>query len=204
MSKPTCAWLSMGMLGHFADPINFGWFVAQVKAEGVNVMHSPYQWSDDVRIAAEIEAAPTNARIVVGGASLGDNETLQIANMLVRHKRTVDLAFGFQRSVFGEQFKVPSNVLRAIEIHCPNIFADPFGDDPWVLEDGNTVTKLKNIPIIALHPGDFGQGAAIILAAIRQVVNQPAINPVPQAQHAPAAVNPFVPPQLEQVIAPAA
>lgn len=173
MTRPTRAWLSMGLLGHFADPVSFDRFVARVKAEGVNVMHSPYQWSDDVRIAAEIEAAPANVKIVVGGASLGDDETLQIANMLSGHKRTVDLAFGFQRSVFGVQFKVPPNVLRAIEVHCPNIFLDPFGDDPWVLEDGNTVTKLKNIPIIAFHPGDFGQGADIIVAAIKQVVNQP-------------------------------
>jgi hypothetical protein len=163
----------MGQFGHAADPVNFNHFVARVRAEGVNIMHSPYQWSDDARIAAEIEAAPADAKIVVGGASLGDDETLQIANMLSAHKRTVDLAFGFQRSVFGVQFKVPPNVLRAIEIHCPNILADPFGDDPWVLEEGNTVTKLKNIPIIAVHPGDFGQGADIIVAAIKQVVNQP-------------------------------
>ena len=173
MTRPTCAWLSMGQFGHAADPVNFDRFVARVRAEGVNIMHSPYQWSDDARIAAEIEAAPADAKIIVGGASLGDDETLQIANMLTAHKRNVDLAFGFQRSKFGVQFKVPPNVLRAIEIHCPNLLADPFGDDPWILEDGNIVTKLKNIPIVAVHPGDFGQGADIAVAAVRQVVNEP-------------------------------
>lgn len=172
MTRPTLAWLSMGQFGRAADPINFGRFVARVKMEGVDVRHSPYQWSDDARIAAEIEAAPTDAKIIVCGASLGDDEVLQIANML-KAKRRIDLAVGFQRSVFGAQFKVPPNVIRAIEIHCPNILMDPFGDDPWVLEEGNTITKLKNIPVLAVHPGDFGQGADIAAAAIRQVVNEP-------------------------------
>jgi hypothetical protein len=171
--RPTLAWLSMGQFGRAADPINFGHFVTRVKMEGVDIRHSPYQWSDDARIAAEIEAAPADAKIVVCGASLGDDEVLQIANMLTAHKRTVDLAAGFQRSKFGVQFKVPPNVLRAIEVHCPNILMDPFGDDPWVLEDGNTTTKLKNVPVLAVHPGDFGQGADIIVAAIRIVVDEP-------------------------------
>jgi len=169
MTRPVFAWLSMGQFGHAADPVNFDRFVQQVKAEGVNIMHSPYQWSDDAKIAAEIEAAPKDATIIVGGASLGDNETLEIAN-LIAGKRDIDLAFGFQRSKFGRQFQVPRNVIRAIEIHCPNILADPFGDDPWVLASGNTRTLLKNIPVIAPHPGDFGQGADIIVAAIKQVV----------------------------------
>ena len=172
MARPTMAWLSMGQFGHAADPINFDRFVARVKAEGVNVMHSPYQWSDDAQIVNEIEAAPKDAKIVVCGASLGDNEVLQIANMLAA-KRNIDLACGFQRSVFGVQFKIPANIVKAMEIHCPNIFVDPFGDDPWILADGNTTTKLRNVPIIAAHPGDFGQGADILIAAIRQVVQEP-------------------------------
>jgi hypothetical protein len=169
------AWISYGQFGELADHGNLLRLCEQVKALGVDIMRSPYQWSQTADVVRDVLAVPEADGIIGGGASLGDNEAVEEANILhdnVRH-RTVDLLFGFQRSRFGRQFEVPENVVKAIEIHCPNLLLDPFGDDPWTLKPGNTRTKLKNIPVLAQHPGDFGQGADIILAAIRDLVKQP-------------------------------
>jgi|SRR6478672_13202270 len=170
MTDNVYMWASFGQFGQAADPVTgIRQLVARAKAIGVNVMHSPYQWFDANTIAAEVEQIKKNdpaSKIIVGGASLGDNEAVEIANLL-KGKCDIDLLFGFQRSRFGRQFQLPANVVKAIEIHDPNILTDPFGDDPWVRAAGNTRTDLRNIPIDALHPGDFGPGQDIVFNAIK-------------------------------------
>jgi hypothetical protein len=176
MSDNVYLWASFGQLGQVADPVTgIRQLVARAKAIGVNVMESPYQWFDANKIAAEvvqIKKKDLDGKIIVGGASLGDNEAVEIANLL-NGKCDIDLLFGFQRSRFGRQFQVPANVLKALEIHDPNILSDPFGDDPWVRAAGNQRTLLRNIAIDALHPGDFGPGQDIVFNAIK-VLAQPA------------------------------
>jgi hypothetical protein len=164
------AWLSFGQFGELADPITgLRRLTTRLHEVGVHTMRSPYHWSDNNTIVGEVIAAPKEVKIVVGGASLGDNEAVEIANQL-QGKRDIDLLFGFQRSKFGRQFEVPNSVIKAIEIHDPNLLSDPFGDDPWVLAKGNTRTILRNIPIDAPHPGDFGVAQDIVFNAIKQLV----------------------------------
>ena len=168
-------WYSMGLHGNITDPGTNAWSIVQeAKSYGIDTRTSPYNWYDNMKIAWEIQgikAKNPKARIAVLGESYGDNAVLAICNMLVwgfGQPVTVDLACGFQRSTKGGvQFKVPPNVVKAIEIYDSNIVTDKYGADPWALAPGNTVTQLQNIDIDAEHPGDFGQGRDIVMAAVK-------------------------------------
>jgi hypothetical protein len=169
------AWISFGMLGQFADPpAGLQRLTLRCRGIGIDTRHSPYQWFDVNQIAADIvtlkNSIPT-AKIIAGGASLGDNEAVEIANILNAKKINIDLLFGFQRSKFGRQFLVPSNVVEAVEIHDPNFLEDIFGDDPWVLAPGNKRTKLYNVPIKGyMHPGDFAVPQDIVFRYVEATV----------------------------------
>lgn len=164
------AWISFGLGGAVFDPASGETeLVARCKSIGVDVRGSPYQWSDIAEIANDIVATPDGTRIVVGGDSLGANEAPQIAQ-LVRHRKGIDLLFGFQRSEYGVQVAVPKNVIKAVNVYNP-IWLETvgLGDDPWTLEDGNSRTVLRSIPIEAAHPDDFGVAQDIVFGYINQL-----------------------------------
>jgi hypothetical protein len=169
------AWISFGMLGHFADPpAGLQRLTLRCRGIGIDTRRSPYHWFDVNEISVDIvnlKNSIPQAKIIVGGASLGDNEAVEIANILNAKKIDIDLLFGFQRSKFGRQFNVPSNVLEGVEIHDPVWLEDVFGDDPWTLAPGNKRTKLYNVPIKGyMHPGDFAVPQDIVLRYIEAVV----------------------------------
>jgi hypothetical protein len=98
--------------GQVADPVTRHSPASCARqAIGFNTMRSPYQWFDANAIAAEVEQTKKNDP----DASLGDNEALEIANLL-NGKCDVDLLFGFQRSRYGRKFEVPANV-----VSCPTL-----------------------------------------------------------------------------------
>ena len=125
------AWVSYGLGGTVFDPASGELqLVGRLKEIGVHTGSSPYQWSDIQTIVDEILKAPKDAKIIVGGDSLGANEAPQIAQALLGH-RTIDYLFGFQRSEYGVQVDVPKNVLVATSIWNPSwIETMGLGDDP--------------------------------------------------------------------------
>lgn len=162
------AFISFGLYGAAMDPASGEvQLVARCKAIGVNVMGSPYQWSDIQLIVDQIMGLSLGVKIAVGGDSLGANEAPAIAQALVG-KRDIDLLFGFQRSEYGVQVPVPHNVIKAINVYNPIwIETGGLGDDPWTLAPGNTRTKLITTPIEAAHPDDFGVAQDIVFNQIK-------------------------------------
>lgn len=165
------AWISYGLGGSLWDPPSGErQLVTRCKAIGINVMSSPYYWDDFDQVISEILASPKDAKIIVGGDSLGANEAPAIAKSLT-YSRHIDLLFGFQSSEYGVQVDIPPNVLKAVCVYNP-IWLETIGlgDDPWRLAAGNKTTKLiPPIPIEAAHPDDFGIAQDIIFNYIKQV-----------------------------------
>jgi hypothetical protein len=143
--------------------------VKRLRAINVNTHESPYSWDDIHTIANAAIAVPKGDKIAIGGDSLGSNEAVAIANAL-KGKRDIDLLFGFQRSDYGVQGTVPSNVIQAVDIYNPYWWQTlGLGNDPWTLEPGNTRTKLLSVPIAAPHPGDFGVAQDIVFNYIKHL-----------------------------------
>ena len=165
------AWVSYGLGGTTFDPASGEQqLVARLKAIGVNVHSSPYQWSDIQTIVNEILVASKTNKIFVGGDSLGANEAPAIAAALVG-KTWIDYLFGFQRSQYGVQVAVPRNVFVADSIYNPAwVETVGLGDDPWTLAPENDTTKLKNIPIYAAHPDDFGVAQDLVFNHIKAII----------------------------------
>ena len=172
MTTKVYAFMSFGLGGAALDPAGGeARLIGRLKAIGVDTVASPYDWSDIQTIVDRCVALPKDAKLAVGGDSLGDNEALQIAHML-NGRRDIDLLFGFQRSEYGVQFNVPANVIKAVEIYNP-VWLETLGlgDDPWVLAPGNRRTVLRNIPIEATHPDDFGIAQDIVFAYIKRLAS---------------------------------
>ncbi len=171
MTQKVHAFISFGLGGAALDPsAGETRLVCRLKATGVDTADSPYSWSDIQAIVERCLALPKEAKLSIGGDSLGDNEALQIANIL-NGSRDIDLLFGFQRSEYGVQFNVPANVIKAVEIYNPVwIETAGLGDDPWVLAPGNRRTILRNIPIEAAHPDDFGVAQDIVFSYIKSLL----------------------------------
>lgn len=168
MTTKVHAFVSFGLGGAALDPSGGeAQLVSRLKTIGVETADSRYNWSDSQIIVDRCLALPKDDKLVIGGDSLGDNEALQIANVL-NGRRDIDLLFGFQRSEYGVQFGVPANVVKAVEIYNP-VWLETLGlgDDPWVLAPGNRRTLLRNIPIEAAHPDDFGVAQDIVFAYVK-------------------------------------
>lgn len=168
------AWISYGLGGEYLDPPGGeSMLVKRLIAIGVNTRASPYAYSDYQEIINEVLATKKTIlpvpKFVIGGDSLGDNNALVIANAL-RGRADIDLLFGFQRSLYGAQLTVPDNVIEGVEIYNPYWWETfGLGDDPWALAPGNKRTKLRNVPIAAPHPGDFGVAQDIVFNYIKHL-----------------------------------
>lgn len=164
------AFISYGLGGTGVETWDTGLrlLVSRCKAIGVNTMASPYSWSDVNTIVAAINKLPTAAKIAVGGASLGDDEAPDIAS---RTPRTINYLFGFQDSSYGVDVGVPKTALNADNIYNPSWWQTfGLGSRQWHLAPGNAVTKLRNIPIYAPHPDDWGAAQDIVFAQIHKLV----------------------------------
>lgn len=143
-------------------------FTQRCKAIGIDTMGSPYNWNDVEAIVSEIKQAEPDAKIAVGGASLGDNEAPDIAG---RVKRPINYLFGFQCSMYGVDVGVTPNVMYADNIYNPSwIETLGLGYRQWHKAQGNGVTVLRNIPIHAPHPDDWGAAQDIIFAQVHRLI----------------------------------
>jgi len=140
--------------------------VKRCRALGYDTFGSPYNWSDVNAIVSEINQAPADALIAVGGASLGSNEAPDIAD---RTKRRIKYLFGFQTSVWGYRTGIPANVERADNIYNPSwLQTFGLGYGKWYPDPGNVRTIIRNIPIYAPHPDDWGAAQDIIYSQIHK------------------------------------
>ena len=164
-------YISYGMGGASIELWNTGLrqLIARCKAAGFDTRNSPYEWNAYNTIINDINFhTPADAPIAAGGASLGDDYATTIAS---RVKRKIVYLFGFQDSTWAPTVAVTSNVLVADNIYNPSWWQTMgLGSGQWHLAAGNTVTKLRNIPIYAPHPDDWGVAQDIVFAQIHKLL----------------------------------
>jgi len=159
---------SYGLGGSIVEWWNDGLreLIARCRAIGIKTAASPYNWDDVDSIVRHIDGLPADAKIAVGGASLGDDEAPDIAS---RTKHPIAYLFGFQCSSYGVDVGVPANVAVADNIYNPSwLQTFGLGSRKWRLAPGNTVTQLRNIPIYAPHPDDWGAAQDIVFSQIHK------------------------------------
>lgn len=142
-------------------------FTERCKSIGLDTMQSPYNWNDVNTIVLEINRAPPNIPIAVGGASLGDNEAPDIAS---RTMRPIKYLFGFQCSTYGVDIGVPRNVEFADNIYNPS-WLETFGlgSRQWHKAANNRFTVLRNIPLYQPHPDDWGVAQDIVFSQVHKL-----------------------------------
>ncbi|MGA8078943.1 MAG: hypothetical protein WB868_16335, partial [Xanthobacteraceae bacterium] len=166
------AFIMFGLGGVAFDPAGGETvFTKRIAAIGVNTLDSPYQETNVDTIVSAILATPTDTKIIVGGDSLGANNTPAVAQALLG-RRNVDYIFGFQPSEYGAHNLVPANVLQARCIYNPNpIETAGLGCYEWQLAAGNRTTKLSVVTNSDFHPGDDDVAMQnLILADIERLV----------------------------------
>jgi hypothetical protein len=138
--------------------------VQRCKTAGYDTRQSPYVWNQYQEIAADIQQQSTVIPIAVGGASLGSNAAPEVASLV---RRRVNYLFGFQDSIWGMHVGVPHSVDFADNVYNPSWWQTfGFGYGKWVAAPGNVVTKIRNIPIYAAHPDDWGLAQDIVFSRI--------------------------------------
>jgi hypothetical protein len=162
--------ISYGMGGAAIETWSTGLrqLIARCKAIDLDTAGSPYHWSDVNTIVEAINRVPTNMPIGVGGSSLGDDEASDIAS---RTKRAIKQLFGFQDSSYGVNVGVPDNVEFADNIWNPS-WLETFGLGSrkwWRIHprpDDEKTGRLRNIPIHAPHPDDWGVAQDVIFSRL--------------------------------------
>jgi hypothetical protein len=151
-------------------------FTRRIAALDINVGNSPYQCTDVQTIVNGIMAAPSDAKIIVGGDSLGANNTPYVCQALIGHRK-IDYIFGFQPSLYGMHALIPANVVEARCIYNPNPLATAgLGAYQWACAEGNTTTKLHIITTSDPHPGDDDIAMQnLILADIQRIITPPTV-----------------------------
>lgn len=164
-------YISYGLGGASIELWNTGLrqLITRCKAAGFDTRNSPYEWNQYNVIIDDINShTPADAPIAAGGASLGDDYATAIG---ARARRKIAYLFGFQDSTWAPTLPVTGNVLVADNIYNPSWWQTwGFGSGQWTLAAGNTVTKLRNIPIYAPHPDDWGVAQDIVFAQIHKLL----------------------------------
>ncbi len=115
-----------------------------------DVMH----WNEAGLIATKIKMLPDDTRVVIGGTSLGANESPYAASLC---GRAVDFMFGIQPSIYGRKNLVPGNVRSAWYCYQPWGLAVGigfgYGSYQWELAPGNRITKIQSAYSFVSHPG---------------------------------------------------
>jgi hypothetical protein len=162
-----------GLGGAVFDPAGGEAVLCQKIAKlGVNIGGSPYQCDDVQTIVNGIIAAPKDAKIIIGGDSLGANNTPYVAQALVGH-RNIDYIFGFQPSLYGLQVPISANVIEARCIYNPNpLETAGLGAYRWVCADGNKTTRLRVVTNSDAHPGDDDVAMQnLVLGDIQRIIS---------------------------------
>lgn len=167
------AFISYGQGGAVVDTVLSGNGIARLRQRIQNdlgVETGPcYGWDRYEFIADRIKQLPDDARVIVGGASLGANMAPWIAAAV--YPRPVDLIFGIQPSLYGGRYEITRNVRSAPCIYNPVwLLTFGLGAYQWQREASNHSTVLTTRTSYALHPGDNVTAVQdYILAAIRAI-----------------------------------
>lgn len=130
---------------------------------GINVHDSPYRDYDVNEICSIIKELPADAIVLVGGTSLGSNNTPVVAayTYLNQPARIIHGIWGFQASIWGAQAGsspyypgITKNVLFAHLAYSTNPLNAGLGAYVWQKAPGNKVTNLYTFDTGELHPGD--------------------------------------------------
>ena len=153
-----------GMWGPQTDPGSCQMSQRIARETGADIGGSPYRDYELNTIVEKILALPLDVPVLVGGTSLGSNNTPIVAAYVYAKnpKRIIHGIWGFQASIYGAQAQqgtpydgIPPNVLFAHLTSSDNPIPYPgLGAYRWVKAPGNTVTDFYNPTIDDPHPGD--------------------------------------------------
>jgi hypothetical protein len=163
MAKAYAFWM-YGMWGPVTDPGSRTMSERIAELPGVDIGASPYRDYDVNTIVAAILALPLSVPVIVGGTSLGCNNTPVVAAYVYAQnpKRIIQGIWGFQASEYGAKAGVESyypgitpNVLFAHLVSSDNPIPFPgLGSYRWKNAPGNNVTSLHLDTVDDPHPGD--------------------------------------------------
>lgn len=132
----------------------------------------PRSWHEFEKIAGEIQELPPDAKVVIGGTSLGANMAPWIAATV--YPRPIELIFGVQPSLYGTRNPISKNVRRALCIYNPNWFLTlGLGGYQWERAPNNHQTVLVTRTSYASHPGiNVASVQEAVLAEIRGITGK--------------------------------
>lgn len=161
--KAYAFWM-FGMWGPVTDPGSEEMSERIAKEVGANIVGSPYRDYNVNSIVEDILDLPIDVPVLVGGTSLGCNNTCVVAAYVYARnpKRIIHGIWGFQASLYGAQAGVVDtypgitpNVLFAHLTSSDNPIPFPgLGAYRWAKAPGNTVTNLHIDTVDDPHPGD--------------------------------------------------
>ena len=161
--KAYAFWL-YGMWGPITDPGSCQMSERIADETGADIGGSPYRDYDVNTIVAAILALPPEAPVIVGGTSLGSNNTPVVAAYVLAQqpKRIIHGIWGFQASLYGAKGGIETyypgitkNVLFAHLTSSDNPIPLPgLGAYRWIKAPGNTVTNYDRDTVDDPHPGD--------------------------------------------------
>lgn len=143
----------------------------RISALGKDYQCEQFNWDQANIIAEKIKKLSSDTKIVIGGTSLGANETPRACSYL--KGQAIDLIFGIQPSIYGAKNLVPSNVKQATFWYQPWGLAAGiglgYGSYQWELMLGNKTTKLTSAYTFVSHPGSNSESiqSAIIEAILK-------------------------------------
>lgn len=174
--KKTFVAISYGQGGQGVDAVLSGGggidrLASRIRSLGPSVECVVYNWDQAQKIYDKVKSLPNDVQIVIGGTSLGANETPRNAAYLA--PRVVHYAFGIQPSLYGRKNLLPPNVRKALCIYnpwwAPTSFG--FGSYCWSKAPGNLMTKLYTCNTYAPHPGSNVQWVQdMVVADIARLV----------------------------------
>jgi hypothetical protein len=124
-------------------------FAARVRDElNVDIVGSPYRYWQVDEIVGRINCAPSDAKILLWGSSLGANNSPVIASQT---SRSVAGMWGFQASQWGAKVGVTANVAFAHFVFNPFV---TLGSYKPQLAEGNGTTDIYWTESWDDHPGD--------------------------------------------------
>lgn len=164
MTAKAYAFWMYGMWGPVTDPGSCQMSQRIAKEVGADIGFSPYRDYDVNNIVEAILALPPDVPVIVGGTSLGSNNTPVVAAYVHARnpKRVINGIWGFQASLYGARAGVVAtypgitpNVLFAHLTTSDNPIPLPgLGAYRWVKAPGNEVTNYFNPTVNDPHPGD--------------------------------------------------
>lgn len=122
--------------------------------ESLGVPVNLYNWAPGAYevIAKEIMKLPDEDLVVVGGSSLGANDTPLVCSTV--RPRKINFIFGCQPSLYGRKIQVPPNVEKALCMYAPlwAIWTLGYGSYKWSFI--SSATQQQWMTSFSHHPGD--------------------------------------------------